>query len=67
MTYDKAFTVTQSPLGTWRSYNLKGDPLITSSTEGSCVSATRFFLKGLQDGGFTPAAKTYDGTVGGKL
>ena len=64
---DNAFTVTQSNIGTWKSFDTEGNPLITSPTEDACVNATRFYLKGKQDGGFTPASKTYDGTVGGKL
>lgn len=67
MIYDDAFTVSKSNIGTWKSFDLDNTPLITSPTEEACVNATRFYLKGKQDGGFTPAAKTYDGTVGGKL
>ena len=63
---DGSFTVTKSPLGTWRSYDLEGKPLVTSPTEASCIGATRFFLKGRQEG-FTATASSYDGVVGGKL
>ena len=64
---DEAFTVSKSNIGTWRSYDAEGNPLITSPTEEACVSATRFYLKGKQEGGFTETAKTYNGVVGGKL
>ena len=63
---DDAFTVFKSNIGTWRSYDAEGNPLITSPTEEACVSATRFFLKGKQEG-FTPSGVSYAGTVGGKL
>jgi hypothetical protein len=63
---DDAFTVTQSNIGTWKSFDTDGNPLITSPTEDACVSATRFYLKSKQEG-FTETAKVYDGVVGGKL
>jgi hypothetical protein len=63
---DDAFTVTQSNIGTWKSFDTKGNPLITSPTEDACVSATRFYLKGRQEG-FTATTSSYDRVVGGKL
>jgi hypothetical protein len=63
---DDAFTVTQSNISTWKSFDTEGNPLITSPTEDACVSATRFYLKGRQEG-FTATASSYDGVVGGKL
>jgi hypothetical protein len=63
---DEAFTVSKSNIGTWKSFDTDGNPLITSPTEDACVSATRFYLKGRQDG-FTATASSYDGVVGGKL
>jgi hypothetical protein len=67
MTYDEAFTVEQSRIGTWRSFDVDGKPLVTSPTEASCIDSTRFYLKTLQDG-FTESGKKYDGVVvGGKL
>ena len=63
---DDAFTVSKSNIGTWRSYDAEGNPLITSPTEEACVRATRFYLKSKQER-FTETAKVYDGTVGGKL
>lgn len=67
MIYDDAFTVAKSELGTWKSYDADGNPLVTSPTEQVCINATRFYLKGLQDGGFTLAVKTYNSFVRGKL
>lgn len=43
-----------------------GKGLITSLTEEECVSATRFYLKGCQDGWPDDTIK-HEGTVGGKL
>ena len=63
---DDAFTVTQSNIGTWKSFNTNGNPLITSPTEDACVSATRFYLKGRQEG-FTATANSYNRVVDGKL
>jgi hypothetical protein len=54
--------------GTYVSHGEDGTPLVTSLTEEACVAATRFHLKGLQDGSFCDnTATTYSGEVGGKL
>jgi len=62
---DDCFYVEQKKWGTWDSSDKDGKGLITSLTEESCISATRFYLKGRQEG--WPETKTYDGEVGGKL
>jgi hypothetical protein len=62
---DDAFYVQQKKWGTWHSYDKEGNGLITSLTEDQCISATRFYLKGKQEG-FTES-RTYEGEVGGKL
>jgi hypothetical protein len=62
---DDAFYVFQQKWGTWDSTDKEGNGLVTSLTEESCISATRFYLKGRQEG-FTES-KTYEGNVGGKL
>jgi hypothetical protein len=62
---DDAFYVQQKKWGTWQSYDKEGNGLITSLTEDQCISATRFYLKGKQEG-FTES-RTYEGEVGGKL
>ena len=62
---DDAFYVDEKKYGLWYSTDKEGNGLITSLTEESCISATRFYLKGRQEG-FTES-KTYDGQVGGKL
>lgn len=50
----------------WRSTNKDGEGLVTALTEEACTVATRFYLKGLQDGWSEPAM-IHEGTVGGKL
>ena len=62
---DDAFYVDEKKYGLWYSTDKDGNGLITSLTEESCISATRFYLKGRQEG-FTES-KTYESEVGGKL
>ena len=62
---DDAFYVEQKRYGLWDSTDKDGKGLVTSLTEEQCISATRFYLKGRQEG--WPETKTYDGQVGGKL
>lgn len=62
---DDAFYVEQKKWGTWQSYDKDGNGLVTSLTEEQCISATRFILKGRQEGFLE--SKVYDGEVGGKL
>lgn len=47
---DDCFYVKEREWGTWDSFDLEGKCLITSLTEESCINATRFYLKGLQEG-----------------
>ncbi len=65
--YDDAFYVEQRKYGLWYSTDKEGKGLITSLNEEQCVRATRFYLKGIQEGFDKTETKTYDGTVGGKL
>lgn len=62
---DDTFRVEQSRWKTWKSYHKDGRSLITSLNEENCISATRFYLKGLQEG--FAETKAHEGTVGGKL
>ena len=62
---DEAFYVEKKRFGTYQSYDKDGTRLVTSLSEEQCTSATRFYLKGRQEG-FTESA-TYTGQVGGKL
>jgi len=65
--YDDCFYIEQKKWGTWQSTDKDGKGLITSLTEEDCVRATRFYLKGLQEGFDKLETKVYDGVVGGKL
>ena len=62
---DDAFRVEESRWKTWKSFHKNGDALITSLSRENCIVATRFYLKGKQDG--FENSKSYEGTVGGKL
>ncbi len=62
---DDAFYVKQQRWGTWDSYGKDDKPLVTSLTEQLCVEATRFYLKGKQEGFYE--SKSYEGQVSGKL
>jgi len=62
---DDCFYVEQKRYGLWDSTDLEGKGLVSSLTEEQCISATRFILKGRQEG-FTES-KTYESEVGGKL
>ena len=63
---DDAFCVEQKKYGLWDSYDKDGKCIITALHEDECVRATRFYLKGCQEG-WGGDTITYDGTVGGKL
>jgi len=63
---DDAFYVEQKKYGLWDSKDKEGKGLITALTEEECVRATRFYLKGLQEGWSDDTIK-HEGTVGGKL
>jgi hypothetical protein len=63
---DDCFYVTQKKYGLWDSKDLEGNGLVTSLTEEQCISATRFYLKGRQEGWPKPE-KVHERTVGGKL
>lgn len=63
---DDCFYVQEKRYGLWDSTDLDGKGLVTSLTEEQCVQATRFYLKGRQEGWLEPE-KVHEGTVGGKL
>jgi hypothetical protein len=62
---DGAFYIEKARWGTWKSYDKEGKGLITSLTEESCIRATRFYLKGLQEGWGDQS--TYSGEIEYKL
>jgi hypothetical protein len=63
---DDSFYVERSSWGTWKSYDKNQKSLITSLTEEVCIQATRFYLKGIQEG-WSTETKGYSSTVDGKL
>lgn len=63
---DDCFYVEETPWKTWKSYDKENKSLITSLNKENCINATRFYLKGLQDG-WPESEKTYESQVGGKL
>jgi hypothetical protein len=65
--YDDAFYVEETPYKLWHSFDKDGKPLITSLTKELCISATRFYLKGIQEGWGENVGSSYEGVVGGKL
>jgi len=64
---DGAFYVEEKKYGLWQSHYPDGKGIITSLTEEECVRATRFYLKGLQEGWDDDNIVKHEGTVGGKL
>jgi len=62
---DDCFYVEEKYYGLWDSTDKDGNGLVTALTEDACIRATRFYLKGKQEG-FSDTRK-YSGTVGGKL
>ena len=64
---DGAFYVEETPYKLWHSFDKDGKPLVTSLTEELCISATRFYLKGVQEGWSNDDSVKHEGTVGGKL
>jgi hypothetical protein len=65
--YDDAFYVYKKDYGLWDSVDKEGKGLVTALTEEACVRATRFYLKGLQEGWDDANITKHEGTVGGKL
>lgn len=64
---DEAFYVKETPYKLWHSFDKDGKPLITSLTKEKCILATRFYLKGVQEGWSSDDSTKYEGIVGGKL
>lgn len=59
---DDCFYVDSKKYGLWYSTDKEGNTLITSLTEESCISGTRFYLKGMQEG-FSEPVKVYSSEV----
>ena len=56
---DDTFCVEEKKYGLWQSHYPDGKSIITSLTEEECIKATRFYLKGLQEGWIDANIKSY--------
>ena len=63
---DDAFYVEKARF-LWNSKDKEGKNLVSALTEEACIRATRFHLKGLQEGWNDANITKHEGTVGGKL
>jgi len=64
---DDAFYVEKARF-LWHSKDKDGNGLVSAVTEAQCINATRFYLKGKQEGwGEENSRVLNDGVVGGKL
>ena len=65
---DDCFRVYETRFKMWHSAMKDGTELVTALTKESCVSGTRFYLKGKQEGWNEETSRVVnDGIVGGKL
>ena len=65
---DDAFRVEKKKYGLWDSYDKDGKCIITALTEEQCVTATRWYLKQIQENTLDKTVeRTYSSEVGGKL
>ena len=65
---DDTFRVYKTRFGLWHSAMKDGKEVITALHEKACIEATRFHLKGMQEGWTESNSKVVnDGVVGGKL
>jgi len=65
---DECFRVYKTQYGLWHSAAKDGEELVTAMTKEKCISSTRFYLKGRQEGwGEETTRVMNDGKVGGKL
>ena len=62
---DDCFYIEKARWDVYHSYNKEEKRLITSLTEEGCINATRYYMKGLQEG-FMEVI-THQGNVDGKL
>jgi len=64
---DDVFRVEQKKWVTWESFDKTGKGIVTALSKENCISGTRFYLKGVQDGWENVESTQHEGTVGGKL
>lgn len=65
--HDGAFWIRKQRWGTYVSVGANDKDLVTALTQEACFRATRFYLKGLQEGWDDDNVIKHSGTVGGKL
>ena len=65
--YDECFRVYENRFGMWISVLKDGEELVTAAEKELCISMTRFYLKGRQEGWGETSRVINDGVVGGKL
>jgi hypothetical protein len=46
---DNYFYVQRQKWGTWKSYDIQDNPIMTSLTEELCIKSTRWYLKEKQE------------------
>jgi hypothetical protein len=62
---DDSFRVEQKKYGLWDSYDKDGKCIITALTEEQCVTATRWYLKQIQENTLDKTVeRTYSSEVG---
>lgn len=65
---DDAFRVYETQYKLWHSVSKDGEELVTALNKEQCISGTRFYLKGRQEGWGNDSTRVLnDGKVGGKL
>jgi hypothetical protein len=62
---DGFFRVEEKRWKTWSSYDKEGKEIVTSLSKEQCILATRFYLKGKQEG--FEEVKSYESKIAGKL
>ena len=62
---DDCFYIEKARWDVYHSYNKEEKRIITSLTKEGCINATRYYMKGIQEGFME--VKTYQGSVDGKL
>ena len=65
--YDECFRIYENRFKMWISVLKDGEELVTAADKELCISMTRFYLKGRQEGWGETSRVINDGVVGGKL
>ena len=65
--YDECFRIYENRFKMWISVLKDGQELVTAADKELCISMTRFYLKGRQEGWGENSRVINSGVVGGKL